>query len=68
MLSKKVNLCTTERISGGRLMIKNSILLLMIIVGSLTYGGELKEALFAGGCFFTIYKWVVDGTTFTKEG
>jgi peptide methionine sulfoxide reductase msrA/msrB len=37
-------------------MIKKSILLLMIIMGNLAYGGELKEALFAGGCFWSMEK------------
>ncbi|WP_245584907.1 peptide-methionine (S)-S-oxide reductase MsrA [Psychrilyobacter atlanticus] len=37
-------------------MIKKFILLLMIIMGNLAYGGELKEALFAGGCFWSMEK------------
>lgn len=28
----------------------------MIIMGNLSYGGELKEALFAGGCFWSMEK------------
>lgn len=37
-------------------MIKRSIVLLMIIMNSFAYGGELKEALFAGGCFWSMEK------------
>lgn len=37
-------------------MIKKNIIFLMIILSSLVYGGELKEALFAGGCFWSMEK------------
>ena len=43
-------------IAGGKIMIKKYTILLMIITSSLLYGGELKEAVFAGGCFWSMEK------------